>query len=113
MKALRIMGYYFALLVMILPWRAQAADADDFVTANRSQQARLLEQWAAAPQAQRLPLLRALAAETLQVDSSGHAFSNQQALGRGGGTFRQPQTGAAHQPPAQPGRRRAGHGTCW
>ena len=81
MKALRIMGYYFALLVMILPWRAQAADADDFVTANRSQQARLLEQWAAAPQAQRLPLLRALAAETLQVDSSGHAFSNQQALG--------------------------------
>ncbi|HCR57725.1 MAG TPA: urea ABC transporter permease subunit UrtB, partial [Raoultella sp.] len=56
MKALRIMGYYFALLMMILPWRAQAADADDFVTANRSQQARLLEQWAAAPQAQRLPL---------------------------------------------------------
>jgi urea transport system permease protein len=40
---------YFALLMILLPWRAQAADADDFVAANRSQQAQLLEQWAAAP----------------------------------------------------------------
>jgi hypothetical protein len=49
-----------------LPWRAQAADADDFVAANRSQQAQLLEQWAAAPEAPRLPLLRALKSETLR-----------------------------------------------
>ncbi|STR70997.1 Urea ABC transporter [Raoultella ornithinolytica] len=74
-------GVLLALLVMIVPWRAQAADADDFVTANRTQQARLLEQWAAAPDARRLPLLRALKAETLVADDSGHAFSQQQALG--------------------------------
>jgi urea transport system permease protein len=45
--------------MILLPWRAQAADADDFVAASRSQQAQLLEQWAAAPDAS-LPLLRAL-----------------------------------------------------
>jgi urea transport system permease protein len=49
MSTWRIVGYYLALLVMIAPWQAQAADADDFVAANRTQQARLLEQWAAAP----------------------------------------------------------------
>ncbi len=81
MSTWRIVGYYLALLVMIVPWRAQAADADDFVAANRTQQARLLEQWAAAPDAQRLPLLRALKAETLVADDGGHAFSQQQALG--------------------------------
>lgn len=76
MNALRLMSY-FALLMVLIPWRAQAADADDFVAANRSQQAQLLEQWAAAPQAPRLPLLRALKSETLQSDNSGHAFSKQ------------------------------------
>ncbi|MDG1643439.1 urea ABC transporter permease subunit UrtB [Klebsiella huaxiensis] len=76
MNALRLMSY-FALLMVLMPWRAQAADADDFVAANRSQQAQLLEQWAAAPQAPRLPLLRALKSETLQSDNSGHAFIKQ------------------------------------
>lgn len=76
MNALRLMCY-FALLMVLIPWRAQAADADDFVAANRSQQAQLLEQWAAAPEAPRLPLLRALKSETLQSDSGGHAFSKQ------------------------------------
>ncbi|STW06879.1 Urea ABC transporter [Klebsiella grimontii] len=76
MNALRLMCY-FALLMVLLPWRAQAADADDFVAANRSQQAQLLERWAAAPEASRLPLLRALKSETLQSDSGGHAFSKQ------------------------------------
>ncbi|EML0455567.1 urea ABC transporter permease subunit UrtB [Klebsiella michiganensis] len=76
MNALRLMCY-FALLMVLIPWRAQAADADDFVAANRSQQAQLLEQWAAAPEAPRLPLLRALKSETLQSDSGGHAFRKQ------------------------------------
>ena len=53
-----------ALLLTLLPWRAQAAEADDFVAASRSQQAQLLTQWAAAPQADRLPLLRALTTES-------------------------------------------------
>ena len=59
MNALRLMCY-FALLMVLLPWRAQAADADDFVAANRSQQAQLLERWADAHDASRLQLLRAL-----------------------------------------------------
>ena len=76
MNPLRLMSY-FALLLVLMPWRAQAADADDFVAATRSQQALLLEQWAVAPAAPRLPLLRALKSETLQSDSRGHAFSKQ------------------------------------
>ncbi|HHD7488808.1 TPA: urea ABC transporter permease subunit UrtB [Klebsiella oxytoca] len=76
MNPLRLMSY-FALLLVLMPWRAQAADADDFVAATRSQQALLLEQWAVAPAAPRLPLLRALKSETLQSDRRGHAFSKQ------------------------------------
>ena len=57
MNALRLMCY-FALLMVLIPWRAQAADADDFVAANRSQQAQLLEQWAAAALSVTLSLTR-------------------------------------------------------
>ncbi|BBS82479.1 hypothetical protein WP7S17E08_24400 [Klebsiella quasipneumoniae] len=62
----------------LLPWRAQAAEADDFVAASRSQQAQLLTQWAAAPQADRLPLLRALTTESLVMDDGKHAFRTRQ-----------------------------------
>ncbi|HBS6629449.1 TPA: urea ABC transporter permease subunit UrtB, partial [Klebsiella pneumoniae] len=73
MNALRLMSV-LALLLILLPWRAQAAEADDFVAASRSQQAQLLTQWAAAPQADRLPLLRALTTESLVMDDGKHAF---------------------------------------
>ncbi|VTM31006.1 urea ABC transporter, permease protein UrtB [Klebsiella pneumoniae] len=73
MNALRLMSV-LALLLILLPWRAQAAEADDFVAASRSQQAQLLSQWAAAPQADRLPLLRALTTESLVMDDGKHAF---------------------------------------
>ena len=73
MNALRLMNV-LALLLILLPWRAQAAEADDFVAASRSQQAQLLSQWAAAPQADRLPLLRALTTESLVMDDGKHAF---------------------------------------
>ncbi len=73
MNALRLMNV-LALLLTLLPWRAQAAEADDFVAASRSQQAQLLSQWAAAPQADRLPLLRALTTESLVMDDGKHAF---------------------------------------
>ncbi|SXL54307.1 urea ABC transporter, permease protein UrtB [Klebsiella pneumoniae] len=43
MNALRLMNV-LALLLILLPWRAQAAEADDFVAASRSQQAQLLSQ---------------------------------------------------------------------
>lgn len=72
-NVLRLTGLF--LLITLLPWRAQASDADDFVAANRSQQSTLLEKWAADPQPQRLPLLQALAAESLRSDSAHHAFT--------------------------------------
>ncbi len=77
MNALRLMNV-LALLLILLPWRAQAAEADDFVAASRSQQAQLLSQWAAAPQADRLPLLRALTTESLVMDDGKHAFRTRQ-----------------------------------
>lgn len=78
MNALRLMNV-LALLLILLPWRAQAAEADDFVAASRSQQAQLLSQWAAAPQADRLPLLRALTTESLVMDDGKHAFRTDRA----------------------------------
>ncbi|HDX4048097.1 TPA: urea ABC transporter permease subunit UrtB [Enterobacter soli] len=62
-------------LTGLLPGMAQASDADDFVAASRSQQAAMLEQWAASPQAARLPLLQALQKENLYLDSQKHAFT--------------------------------------
>ncbi|MDR2262474.1 MAG: urea ABC transporter permease subunit UrtB [Enterobacter asburiae] len=62
-------------LTGLLPGMVQASDADDFVAANRSQQAAMLEQWAASPQAARLPLLQALQKENLYLDSQKHAFT--------------------------------------
>lgn len=53
---------------------ATAGPAHDFAAANRSQQAILLQQWATAPDASRLPLLQALKQETLVIDSAGQAF---------------------------------------
>lgn len=77
MNALRLMSV-LTLLLILLPWRAQAAEADDFVAASRSQQAQLLTKWAAAPQADRLPLLRALTTESLVMDDGKHAFRTRQ-----------------------------------
>lgn len=62
-------------LTGLLPWMAQASDADRFVAASRSQQAELLTQWAASPEAARLPLLQALQQENLFVDTQKHAFA--------------------------------------
>ncbi|HDR2891135.1 TPA: urea ABC transporter permease subunit UrtB [Enterobacter asburiae] len=62
-------------LTGLLPGMAQASDADNFVAANRSQQAAMLEQWAASPEAARLPLLQALQKENLYLDSQKHAFT--------------------------------------
>lgn len=59
----------------LLPGMVQASDADRFVAASRSQQADLLTQWAAAPDASRLPLLEALQKENLYVDTQKHAFA--------------------------------------
>ncbi|KNC09389.1 urea ABC transporter permease [Klebsiella sp. RIT-PI-d] len=62
------------LLTGWLPIGVQAGDADDFVAASRSAQATLLEKWTVEPQAQRLPLLRALVAENVSADVQHRAF---------------------------------------
>lgn len=62
-------------LAGLLPGMAQASDADTFVAASRSQQTSLLEQWAVAPDVQRLPLLEALQKENLYADGQKHAFA--------------------------------------
>ena len=59
---------------VVLPWIAQAADADTFTAANRTQQAALLEQWAVNPDVQRIPLLSALRDENLLTDNTKNAF---------------------------------------
>jgi urea transport system permease protein len=73
MKAMRFIRGVL-LLMWFLPWIAQAADADTFSAANRTQQAALLEQWAVNPDVQRIPLLSALRDENLLTDSAKNAF---------------------------------------
>jgi urea transport system permease protein len=61
-------------LALLLPLTAQAGDAADFVAANPSQQARLLQNWAAQPDPARQPLLDALEHGQLASDRDKTAF---------------------------------------
>jgi urea transport system permease protein len=61
-------------LVLLLPLTAQAGDAAAFVAANPSQQARLLQSWAAQPDPARQPLLDALQNGQLASDREKTAF---------------------------------------
>ena len=63
-------------LTLLLPLCAQAGDANDLVAANASQQAKLLESWAAQPDPQRQVLLDALEEGRIGGDSSKTAFIN-------------------------------------
>ncbi|WP_288473715.1 urea ABC transporter permease subunit UrtB [uncultured Pantoea sp.] len=67
----------FLSLLLLMPLMASAGPAADFAAASRSQQAALLQQWAAAPDSQRLPLLEALHAETVVTDQNRQPFSQQ------------------------------------
>lgn len=69
---MKAMGFIRGLLLAfgLLPGFVQASDADAFVAASRTVQAQLLEQWAATPDPQRLPLLTALSREALLTDST-------------------------------------------
>ncbi len=111
MNALRLMNV-LALLLILLPWRAQAAEADDFVAASRSQQAQLLTQWAAAPQADRLA---AAAGVDHREPGDGrrktcfpHPTGRITAIGRCRRAAGRNPTGPSDQPAAQSGCRRAG-----
>ncbi|NDJ57923.1 urea ABC transporter permease subunit UrtB [Enterobacteriaceae bacterium 4M9] len=72
MKILRALGF---LIVSSLPLGALAGPAADYGNSSRSQQAQLLQQWAAQPDVARLPLLEALSAQTVVVDSQGQLFT--------------------------------------
>ncbi|MET1080654.1 MAG: urea ABC transporter permease subunit UrtB [Pseudomonas sp.] len=61
-------------LALLLPVMTHAGDAADFVGANSTRQASLLESWAAQPDASRLPLLEALQAGRLASDSQKNPF---------------------------------------
>ncbi|CAI0902863.1 urea ABC transporter permease subunit UrtB [Serratia entomophila] len=76
-------------LLCCLPPLAQAGPADDFAAANRTQQAKLLQAWAAAPDAARQPLLQALKQENVAIDEAKRAFVQQ------GGSYLPLEGGAA------------------
>ncbi|MGI4841363.1 MAG: urea ABC transporter permease subunit UrtB [Janthinobacterium lividum] len=62
------------VLALLLPFTAQANDASDFVAADSSGQARLLETWAAQPVPERTELLLALQAGSVAADADKHPF---------------------------------------
>ena len=68
---------YLCCLLLLLPWLAHAGDGADFAAASRTEHANLLQQWAAAPQASRLPLLQALRSESMVIDQNKQPFSKQ------------------------------------
>lgn len=71
---MRILIRSLLFLLCCLPLLAEAGAANDFAAASRSQQATLLQQWAADPQPERLPLLEALKQENVVIDEAKHAF---------------------------------------
>ncbi|MBN6717353.1 urea ABC transporter permease subunit UrtB, partial [Pseudomonas capsici] len=58
----------------LLPLAVHASDAGDFVSASSSQQADLLETWAARPVPERVELLEALRDGRVAADSSKRAY---------------------------------------
>ncbi|WP_324731910.1 urea ABC transporter permease subunit UrtB [Pseudomonas paeninsulae] len=65
---------FFLFMTVLLPLTGHAGDANDFVAASPSKQAKLLESWSAAPDTTRLPLLEALQQGGLAADSRKNAF---------------------------------------
>ncbi|MFI8745442.1 urea ABC transporter permease subunit UrtB [Pseudomonas sp. NPDC077186] len=64
-------------LLLLLPLVASANEADAFVAANPAKQAKLLQDWAAAPTPERLPLLQALQQGRVAGDADKRAFIQQ------------------------------------
>ncbi|MFI8607191.1 urea ABC transporter permease subunit UrtB [Pseudomonas sp. NPDC077649] len=64
-------------LLLLLPLVASANEADAFVAANPAKQAKLLQDWAAAPVPERLPLLQALQQGRVAGDADKRAFIHQ------------------------------------
>ncbi len=75
MITLRRIFWSLLWLTLCQPLLASAGPAADFSAANRSQQATLLQQWAAAPDEHLLPLLNALHNENVVTDENKQPFS--------------------------------------
>ena len=61
--------YRFILMaLLLLPLAAHASDAEDFLAANPSQQAKLLQDWATQPDPARIELVDALAQGQLTLN---------------------------------------------
>ncbi|QQG30390.1 urea ABC transporter permease subunit UrtB [Pectobacterium carotovorum] len=65
-------------LCLMFPLLVQAGPATDFAAASRTQQAELLQQWAAAPEPARLLLLQALRDESVVLDRNQQPFRDVQ-----------------------------------
>lgn len=74
----RQLSTFVLSLCLMLPWLAHAGPAADFAAASRTQQAELLQQWAAAPEPARLPLLQALRNESVVLDQNQQPFRDVQ-----------------------------------
>lgn len=75
---MKILSFFLLPGILLMAAVAQAGPAADYGQANRSQQAQLLQQWAAVPEASRLPLLQALSDESVVADTSGQLFDDRQ-----------------------------------
>jgi urea transport system permease protein len=64
-------------LLLLLPLVASANETDAFVAANPAKQAKLLQDWAAAPTPERLPLLQALQQGRVASEADKSAFIHQ------------------------------------
>ncbi|MEI7376413.1 urea ABC transporter permease subunit UrtB [Dickeya chrysanthemi] len=77
MKRFPALGFLFFISGLLMTAAAQAGPAADYGQASRTQQAQLLQQWSAAPEASRLPLLQALNDESVVADQNGQLFTEQ------------------------------------
>jgi urea transport system permease protein len=71
---IRLLRWVALALCLCQPLGALAGPAADFVAANRSMQAKMLENWSVAPDASRLPLLESLRREEVVIDEAGRPF---------------------------------------
>jgi urea transport system permease protein len=68
---------FLLLLLLALPYAAQAGDAADYAKASPAKQAKLLESWAIAPAPERLPLIEALRASRVVIDKNKTPFTEE------------------------------------
>ncbi|MCA6998962.1 urea ABC transporter permease subunit UrtB [Dickeya solani] len=76
MKIFPFLGFLIFSCLLMTP-SAQAGPAADYGRASRTQQAQLLQQWSAAPEESRLPLLQALSDESVVADQNDQLFTEQ------------------------------------